>query len=71
MKIVKLGDVIDIYSGQIMSRVKADKPDSTGDNVTTTNIKVIVPKAITSDGLISVDEIVSKPRYCCCNKRCS
>ena len=60
MKIVKLGDVIDIYSGQIMSRVKADKPDSTGDNVITTNIKVIVPKAITSDGLISVDEIVEE-----------
>ena len=60
MKIVKLGDVIDIYSGQIMSRVKADKPESAGDNVTTTNIKVIVPKAITSDGLISVDEIVEE-----------
>ena len=60
MKIVKLGEVIDIYSGQIMSRVKADKPESTGDGVATTNIKVIVPKAITSDGLISVDEIVEE-----------
>lgn len=60
MKIVKLGEVIDIYSGQIMSRVKADKPESTGDYVATTDIKVIVPKAITSDGLISIDEIVEE-----------
>ena len=41
MKIVKLVEVIDIYSGQIMSRVKADKPEATGVYVATTNIKVI------------------------------
>ena len=60
MKIVKLGEVIDVYSGQIMSRVKADKSEGEGDCISTTTMKVIVPKAITSDGLISVDEIVEE-----------
>lgn len=60
MKIVKLGEVIDIYSGQIMSRIKANKPEETGDYVTTKIMRVIVPKAITSDGLINIQDIVEE-----------
>lgn len=60
MKVVKLGEVIDIYSGQIMSRVKADKPEETGDYITTKTMKVIVPKAITSEGLINLEDIVEE-----------
>ena len=60
MRIVKLGEVVDIYSGQIMSRVKADKPEETGDYITTKTMKVIVPKAITSDGLINLEDIVEE-----------
>lgn len=60
MKVVKLGEVVDIYSGQIMSRVKADKPEEIGDYITTKIMKVIVPKAITSEELINLEDIVEE-----------
>lgn len=54
MSMVKIEEVAEIFSGQIMSRItQADGKD--GDN--TYLFKIIVPKAISSEGLILESEI--------------
>ena len=60
MKIVKLGEIADVYSGQIMSRVKAGDIERTGDYISSRTMKVIVPKSITSDGLIDLKDIAEE-----------
>ena len=60
MKIVKLGEMADVYSGQIMSRVKAGDIERTGDYISSRIMKVIVPKSITSDGLIDLKDIAEE-----------
>lgn len=51
MENIKLGEVAEIISGQIMTRIKVDNPE---DKVVETR-KVIIPKAITEDGFIKTD----------------
>ena len=60
MKIIKLGEIADVYSGQIMSRVKAGDVERTGDYISSKTMKVIVPKSITSDGLIDLKDIAEE-----------
>ena len=48
MKYIKLGDISEVIGGQIMTRIKTEKP---GDVAIETR-RVIVPKAITEEGLI-------------------
>ena len=56
-KIVKLGEIAVIEGGQILKRVTAD--ESAGDSVVCTR-GVIVPKAISGDGTISLEELSSE-----------
>ena len=56
MRIEKLGCKMDIYSGQIMGRVLAEDNNDVKAKV----FKVIVPKAITSDGFISVKDLAEE-----------
>ena len=54
IKTLKMSDVADVVSGQIMSRISAEKSK---EDKSTTEMRVIVPKAITSEGLISEADI--------------
>lgn len=56
MKMLKLGELVEIYSGQIMSRIVVDS------NIKEEGIKfrVITPKAISQDGLILKEELPSE-----------
>ena len=56
MKIVKLGEITDIIGGQIMTRLKTDKPTDEifGD------VKVVVPKAIEDTGIINPDSLATE-----------
>lgn len=53
MKIEKLENFVEITSGQIMTRItaKGEGEESIG------SFKVVIPKAITSDGFISVEDM--------------
>lgn len=51
---LKLGDVTEIYSGQIMSRISAEKGK---EDKAAAEIRLIVPKAITSEGLINAEDV--------------
>ncbi|MBP3869627.1 MAG: hypothetical protein J6E46_01485 [Faecalicoccus sp.] len=53
MRYVKLNDLVDIISGQIMTRVKVN--DSTDQFAE--ERRIIVPKAITDNGLIDLDQL--------------
>ena len=53
----KLGNIADVFSGQIMSRVSAEK---LGDVEPAGEINVIVPKAITSEGTILKEELTTE-----------
>ena len=53
MKMLKLGELVEIYSGQIMSRIVVDsKTKEEG-----IEFRVITPKAISQDGLILNEEL--------------
>lgn len=56
MKMLKLGELVEIYSGQIMSRIVVDS------NIKEEGIefRVITPKAISQDGLILKEELPSE-----------
>jgi restriction endonuclease S subunit len=53
VRIDELGNHVEIISGQIMTRIAAKEDDP---NFISTR-KVVIPKAITSDGFISVDDM--------------
>ena len=56
MKIEQLEKFVDVTSGQIMTRLTAkDGADSDG------VWKVVIPKAITSDGFISIEDMPEEP----------
>ena len=56
MKIEQLEKFVDVTSGQIMTRLTAkDGVDSVG------VWKVVIPKAITSDGFISIEDMPEEP----------
>lgn len=53
MKMLKLGELVEIYSGQIMSRIVVDsKAKEEG-----VEFRVVTPKAISQDGLIIKEEL--------------
>ena len=54
MKGIKLQDVLDIYGGQIMTRITAT-PDTDAEVVETR--RVLVPKSINADGSIDVSDL--------------
>ena len=53
MKMLKLGEVVEIYSGQIMSRITVDSKT----NEEGIKARVIIPKSISQEGLIINDEL--------------
>lgn len=60
MRVIKLGDVVDVFSGQVMSRVIADPLKVTNDYITTISVRVIMPKAITAEGLINEADLIEE-----------
>ena len=56
MKTIKLGEIAEIIGGQIMTRVKADKPTDSPIG----EVKVIVPKAIEETGMINVESLAKE-----------
>lgn len=56
MEKVKLSEIAEIIGGQIMTRVKTDKPDEEG----VVTKKVITPKAIEEYGIINKDELAEE-----------
>ncbi len=56
MRYVKLNDLVEIISGQIMTRVKVN--DSTDQFAE--ERRIIVPKAITDNGLIDLDQLTTE-----------
>ncbi len=56
MRYVKLNDLVEIISGQIMTRVKVN--DSTDQFAE--ERRIIVPKAITDNGLIDLDQLATE-----------
>ena len=54
IKTLKISDIAEVVSGQIMSRVSAEKGN---EDKTIVEMRVIVPKAITSEGFISAADI--------------
>lgn len=56
MEHIRLGEIAEVISGQIMTRIKTEKPD---DEIVETR-RIIIPKAITEDGLIDKNILPSE-----------